>query len=234
VKFEFIDAQKAHFPVDFMCQQPGVSRSGYYAWKRAPGVRATQGGPGPSRGGDAGASGEPRHVRRSSRPRGAACPRAARESRAHGPLMNERGLAARERHRFVRPTYSRHNQPVTPNLLKRDFSPGQPNRTWATDITYVGTRRGWLYLAVVMDLFSREVMGWSMSQNIDRPLVLNALDMASRGASHRGGCCTTRTGAVSTPALTTSGHWLHEASSAVCRARVTAGTTPWWRASSAA
>ena len=70
---------------------------------------------------------------------------------------------------------------MAPNLLERDFSPGQPNSTWATDITYVGTRQGWLYLAVVVDLFSRKVVGWSMSQNIDRHLVLNALDMALKG-----------------------------------------------------
>ena len=78
-------------------------------------------------------------------------------------------------------TDSRHTQPVAPNLLERDFSPGQPNSTWATDMTYVWTRQGWLYLAVVMDLFSRRIVGWSMSENIDRHLVLNALDMALKG-----------------------------------------------------
>ena len=96
-------------------------------------------------------------------------------------LMNEQDLAARKRRRFVRTTDSRHNQPVAPNILERNFSPGQPDCTWATDITYVETKQGWLYLAVVMDLFSRKVVGWSMSERIDRHLVLNALDMALKG-----------------------------------------------------
>ncbi len=68
-------------------------------------------------------------------------------------LMEQQGLAARGKRRFVRTTDSRHGQPVAPNLLARDFSPGQPNCTWATDITYVWTRQGWLYLAVVLDFF---------------------------------------------------------------------------------
>jgi len=96
-------------------------------------------------------------------------------------LMGQQGLCARKRRRFVQTTDSRHTQPVAPNLLERDFSPGQPHSTWATDITYVWTRQGWLYLAVVMDLFSRRIVGWSMSENIDRHLVLNALDMALKG-----------------------------------------------------
>jgi len=96
-------------------------------------------------------------------------------------VMGEHGLAARRRRRYVATTDSRHQQPVAPNVLERRFTPGQPNSTWVTDITSVGTRQGWLYLAVVLDLFSRKVVGWSMSQNIDRHLVLGALDMALQG-----------------------------------------------------
>jgi putative transposase len=72
--------------------------------------------------------------------------------------MGQQGLCARKKRRFVQTTDSRHAQPVAPNLLERGFSPGQPNSTWATDMTYVWTRQGWLYLAVILDLFSRRVV----------------------------------------------------------------------------
>jgi putative transposase len=88
---------------------------------------------------------------------------------------------ARRKRRKVRTTDSNHAHPVAPNVLERDFSPVQPNRTWATDITYVWTGEGWLYLAVVLDLFSRMVVGWSMSEHIDTKLVLGALEMALEG-----------------------------------------------------
>jgi putative transposase len=181
MKFEFIDAEKAHFPIDFMCQQLGVSRSGYYAWKERPESEWHKA--------DRALAEVVTEVHQESRGTYGS-PRVLAELRARGQrvsrkrvarLMSQQGLAARKKRRFVSTTDSRHNQPVAPNILERDFSPGQPNSTWATDITYVGTRQGWLYLAVVMDLFSRKVVGWSMSENIDRHLVLNALDMALKG-----------------------------------------------------
>jgi len=181
VKFEFIEAQKAHFPVDFMCEQLGVSRSGYYAWKERPESERHKA--------DRALAEVVTRIHRDSRGTYGS-PRVHAELRARGQrvsrkrvarLMNEQDLAARKRRRFVRTTDSRHNQPVAPNILERNFSPGQPDCTWATDITYVETKQGWLYLAVVMDLFSRKVVGWSMSERIDRHLVLNALDMALKG-----------------------------------------------------
>jgi len=181
VKFEFIEAEKAHFPVDFMCQQLGVSRSGYYAWKERPESARHKA--------DRALAEEVAAVHQESRGRYGS-PRVHAELRARGRrvsrkrvarLMGQQRLAARKRRRFVQTTDSRHAQPVAPNLLERNFSPGQPNCTWATDITYVWTRQGWLYLAVVMDLFSRMIVGWAMSEHIDRHLVLNALDMALKG-----------------------------------------------------
>jgi transposase InsO family protein len=181
VKFEFIEAEKAHFPVDFMCQQLGVSRSGYYAWKGRPESERHKA--------DRVLAEVVTTVHQESRGTYGS-PRVHAELRARGQrvsrkrvarLMRQHDIAARKKRRFVRTTDSRHNQPVAPNILERDFSPGQPNSTWATDITYVGTRQGWLYLAVVLDLFSRKVVGWSMSEHIDRHLVLNALDMALKG-----------------------------------------------------
>ncbi|MFY0524713.1 IS3 family transposase [Archangium gephyra] len=181
VKFEFIDAEKAHFPVDFMCQQLGVSRSGYYAWKERPESERDKA--------DRDLAEVVTRIHRDSRGTYGS-PRVHAELRARGQrvsgkrvarLMNEHDIAARKRRRFVRTTDSRHNQPVAPNILERNFSPGQPNSTWATASSYVGTGQGWLYLAVVMDLFSRKVVGWSMSERLNRHLVLNALDMALKG-----------------------------------------------------
>lgn len=79
-------------------------------------------------------------------------------------LMREAGLRARRRRRFVHTMDSKHGLPVAPNLLACDFNPSKPDRAWAMDITYVPTREGWLYLAVVMDLFSRRVIGWAMER----------------------------------------------------------------------
>jgi len=126
VKFEFIDAQKAHFPIDFMCQQLGVSRSGYYAWKERPQSERHKA--------DQALAEVVTEVHQESRGTYGS-PRVHAELRARGQrmsrkrvarLMNERGLAARKRRRFVRTTDSRHNQPVASNILERNFSPGQP------------------------------------------------------------------------------------------------------------
>jgi transposase InsO family protein len=178
VKYEFIQAQKAHFPIEFMCQQLGLSRSGFYAWTRRPkSVRQQQ---------DEQLAQEVEQVHRDSRGRYGS-PRVHAEMKARGRkvgrkrvarLMRQQKLAASRRCRFVRTTDSRHGLPVAPNVLQRDFAPDQPNSTWATDITYVWTGEGWLYLAVVLDLFCRRVVGWAMSEHIDTPLVLSALQMA--------------------------------------------------------
>jgi transposase InsO family protein len=94
-------------------------------------------------------------------------------------LMRCMGLVGRgPRRRFVRTTDSNHGFSVAPNLLDRQFQPDAPDRVWATDITYIPTAKGWLYLAVVLDLFSRKVVGWSMQPYLDRRLVLAALGMA--------------------------------------------------------
>jgi transposase InsO family protein len=93
--------------------------------------------------------------------------------------MRQHGLVARaRRRRFVCTTDSRHGYRIAPNTLSRDFSPGSPDRAWATDITYVETGKGWLFLAVVLDLFSRRVVGWAMEPYLDRRLTLAALSMA--------------------------------------------------------
>jgi putative transposase len=95
-------------------------------------------------------------------------------------LMQENKLVAVTRRRFRKTTDSKHDFPIAPNLLERDFTAVNPNTSWVTDITFIWTLQGWLYLAVIIDLFSRRVVGWSTSRNVDRHLALAALDMAVR------------------------------------------------------
>ena len=93
-------------------------------------------------------------------------------------LMREAGVWVRYRRRYRVTTNSNHRKPVFPNRLERDFAPSAPNRVWAGDITYIWTREGWLYLAVVIDLYSRKVVGWSLGRRLTSTLVCDALQMA--------------------------------------------------------
>jgi transposase InsO family protein len=93
-------------------------------------------------------------------------------------LMNLAGVSARQRKKYKATTDSKHNFSVATNLLDRQFQVKAPNRVWCSDITYIWTSEGWLYLAVIIDLFSRQVVGWSMSNRIARKLVIDALRMA--------------------------------------------------------
>jgi transposase InsO family protein len=93
-------------------------------------------------------------------------------------LMKQHGIRARTKRKFKASTDSGHNLPVAPNLIGRDFSPQAPNRVWASDITYLASGEGWLYLTVMLDLFSRQVVGWSIGPRMHKKLVTNALRMA--------------------------------------------------------
>ena len=169
------------FPIEAVCLALGVSRSGYY---------------------DHGHKGErPRRVRDEQLKarikvifeQGRRCygsPRIQQALALEGVkcgenrvarLMRELGLSARSKRRWRPPqtTDSRHTLPVAPNLLAEIALPDKPNQVWATDITYVPTLEGWLYLACVMDLFSRRLVGWNMDTTLETPLVLRALEQAS-------------------------------------------------------
>ncbi|MFC3655504.1 IS3 family transposase [Xanthomonas hyacinthi] len=93
-------------------------------------------------------------------------------------LMKQQGLKARWKRKFVHTTDSRHEMPVADNLLDRRFNPEAPDQAWVADITYIRTERGWLYLAAVLDLYSRKVVGWAMAPNMPAELVCTALQMA--------------------------------------------------------
>jgi putative transposase len=179
VKFAFIDAEKAQWPVDVQCDVLGVSRSGYYAWKGRPEApRAVE---------DAELVVEIKAAHKAGRGNYGS-PRVHRELRAKGRrvgrkrverLMRQEGIVARKKRRFRRTTDSNHPHPIAPNLLERNFGVELPNTAWVTDVTYVWTHEGWLYLAAILDLFSRRVVGWAASANNDRALAIGALDRAT-------------------------------------------------------
>lgn len=178
MKFAFIAAKKVAFPIEAMCSVLGVSRGGYYAWcKRRPGPRSK---------GDAKLTVEIRLAHKRSRGRYGS-PRVHRELAARGHrvgrkrverLMRVDGLKGRSKRRFRRTTDSNHAMPIAPNVLSRNFETSAPNVAWVTDVTYIATGEGWLYLAVMLDLFSRRVVGWATSDTNDRGLALTALARA--------------------------------------------------------
>jgi transposase InsO family protein len=178
VRFAFIAEEKAVFPVRLLCRTLQVSRAGFYAWQaRPPAPRART----DARLGLEIAAIHAESRQRSGRPRIHAelAHRGCRTSRKRvARLMRVRGLAARRRRRFRVTTHSQHSFPVAPNVLARQFDRLQPNQAWVTDITYIPTVEGWLYLAVILDLCSRLAVGWAMSDRITDALTLEALGMA--------------------------------------------------------
>ena len=178
MRFVFIRAEKASYPVTVLCRVLEVTRSGYYAFeKRLPSERARA---------DAQLVVKIRTVHERGR-RKYGSPRVHEKLTAQGErvgrhrvarLMKENGIQARRTRRFCRTTDSRHGLPVAENVLDRRFDVEAPNLAWVTDITYVPTDEGWLYVAAIIDLFSRRVVGLSMSERIDRKLALDALGEA--------------------------------------------------------
>jgi putative transposase len=102
-------------------------------------------------------------------------------------LMRQQGLQARWKRKFVHTTNSRHGLPVADNVLNRQFNPSAPDQAWTSDITYVRTRSGWLYLAAVMDLFSRKIVGWAMAPTMPAELACQALQMAIASRAPKAG-----------------------------------------------
>jgi putative transposase len=180
MKFAFVAAKQVAFPVRTMCRVLGISPSGYYAFCKRPAPARTAD--------DAQLAAEIAVAHKQS---GGVygSPRVHKELRAHGRrvskkrierLMRERGLQGRQKRRFCRTTDSRHAFPVAPNLLARHFEKQGANEAWVGDVTYIATSEGWLYLAVLLDLFSRRVVGWATSATNDRALALQALEQAIR------------------------------------------------------
>jgi len=188
MRFHFIEENQETFEISMMCRVLKVSKSGFYAWrKREPSKREmanrelsqeikvvfeesgqTYGSP---------------RVHAELNAKGVACSR-HRVAR----LMQQNGWQAKQKRRkWVRTTDSAHDLPIAPNLLNREFEAESPNQKWGTDISYIPTDEGWLYVATVMDLFSRRIVGWSMQADMSTSLVLNALDMATRTRKPKAG-----------------------------------------------
>jgi putative transposase len=176
--FRFIEAHKDEWPVRVMCATLEVSPAGYYAWLVRPpsfqeqrreavlvliqGVHAAV----------KQRYGSPR-IHAELAARGEAC-----SVNTVAKLMRDNDIRAKSARKFRCTTDSNHPLPVAANVLARQFDPEGPNESWVADITYVPTREGWLYLAVVEDLYSRKVVGWSMAATLESRLVVDALEMA--------------------------------------------------------
>lgn len=181
MRFAFIHEQRASWPISLMCRLLGVSRSGYYSWRRRPVSMRKMA--------DKALMVAIKSVHQASRGVYGSLRvfwrlrqlqwRCSRKRVAR--LMRQSGLRGKRKRRFrPRTTHSNHALPIAPNLLNQDFSATVPNQKWVSDISYIDTAEGWLYLAVIIDLHSRKVVGWAMHKRIDRFLVLAALDMAVR------------------------------------------------------
>jgi putative transposase len=179
VKYGFVRENQQRWPVGVMCRVLLVSRSGYYGWRNRPASRRQQ-----------------RHEELVAKIRIAhqenrelyGSPRVHHALLIDGEsvsrntvakLMRKANIRAKQRRRFVpRTTDSTHQKPVARNLLDRDFTASAPDRKWAADITYVSTDQGWLYVAAVLDVYSRKIVGWSMADHMESELVIDALRMA--------------------------------------------------------
>jgi putative transposase len=183
VKFAFISEEKVAFPIAVLCRLLDVSPSGFYA---------TQGRPKSPHALRDEALSERVAAAHVASNRRYGSPRVHAELKAAGQcvgrkrvarLMREKALVARKRRRFRTTTDSKHGFPIAPNVLARDFGASGPDQVWVTDITFLWTKQGWLYLAAILDLFSRRVVGWATSEHVDRHLALKALDVALRQRS---------------------------------------------------
>ena len=184
MKFAFIKEHVAAYPVEVACDALGVSRSGYYAWLDRPeSARAKRreelaAAIARVHGENRGVYGSPRVHQALLAEGESACVNTVAD------IMQEQEIRAKTKRKFVpRTTDSRHEQPVVGNVLDRQFDAASPNQKWVVDITYIPTGEGWLYLAGVMDLCSRKIVGWSMADHMEATLVSDALRMAIAGRS---------------------------------------------------
>jgi putative transposase len=178
MKYRFIAKNDKQYSVGRLCAMLRVSRSGYYAWKKRKPSQREQNN-----------QALIEHIRRIHKLNRKAygSPRVHAQLNKQGyscnkkrvaRLMRQDGLKGQRKYRKVITTNSKHSFPVAPNVLNREFQAEKPNQKWVGDITFIWTEEGWLYLAGILDLFSRKIVGWDMGSQIDATLVENALRMA--------------------------------------------------------
>ena len=178
MRYAWIEGQRGSFALEAMCKVLGVSTSGFACWKRGGGCS--------TRLSDAQLLTLIRTIHAESKA-AYGSPRIWREIKARGlpvgrervaRLMKEHDIRAKHKRRYKATTDSKHALPVAANLLEQRFDTSRPDQTWTADITFIPTGEGWLYLAVVMDLYTRMIVGWSMDARMTRELVISALRMA--------------------------------------------------------
>jgi putative transposase len=178
MKYVAIKNNENTFKVKMMCRVLAVSKSGYYGWRNRPASLRAQ------KNNLLDAEIKKQFEREKGR---AGAPRITKQLKKNGiscghnrvaKRMRTLGLRAKAAKKFKATTNSKHSLPIAPNLLNQDFNAGHPNQKWVSDITYIWTEEGWLYLAVIVDLYSRMVVGWSMSERMTSTLVCDALRMA--------------------------------------------------------
>jgi putative transposase len=185
MKYQFMDHQRQFHRVEKMARVLEVSRSGYYAWRKREASKHAQE--------DEALVAEIRDIQEKVAKYRYGSPRVTKELRRRGHnvgrkrvarLMRANGLNARPRKKFRTTTISGHRHEAAPNVVNREFRPERPNQVWASDATYIATAEGWLYLFVVIDLYSRRVVGWAMSKSLGSATLLQAfwMAMARRGA----------------------------------------------------
>ena len=176
--FRFIDNHRQHWSVRLLCETLEVSTAGYYAWRQRP--------TSPQEQRRTALVVEIRAIHAEAKARYGS-PRIHAELAARGQdccvntvakLMHDHDLRAKTARKFRCTTDSNHQLPVAENVLDRQFNPSEANEVWVTDITYIPTRAGWLYLAAVEDLYSRRVVGWSIAEHLESRLVVDALELA--------------------------------------------------------
>jgi putative transposase len=173
-----VEEHRQEFSVSTMCRLLQLSRSGFYAWQCRPESRRTRE--------DRSLLSRIEAIHRETR-EAYGTVKTWKELRAQGVpcgrnrvgrIRKQAGIEAKRKRRFRVTTQSRHSFPIAGNVLGRRFTADQPDRIWVGDITFIPTQAGWLYLAVLLDLYARRVVGWAMSQSIDSNLVTEALQMA--------------------------------------------------------
>lgn len=173
-----IDTEKKAYPIALLCEVMQVSRSGYYSWSRREKsarqqeyealIPVVQEADRISKG-TYGA----RRIAGEVEANGITCGKTKAKT-----LMKLAGVSAKQKRKFKVTTDSKHKLPVAPNLLNREFDVAEPDQVYVSDITYIWTNEGWMYSAVILDLFSRQVVGWSLDMRMSRKLIMDALRMA--------------------------------------------------------